>query len=216
MAIITYIIADDHKVFRQGLRYTLNSDSGLQCVGEAENGVELLKLLETVQPDVILLDMKMPEMDGMEATKAIKAQYPEVKIVVLTMYDDENFVLHMLDMGVNGYLIKNADPDEITKAMYAVYETDYYFNDMVSKLMLKSIVKKKGINQRTKENVQLNDKEKEILRLICMEHTNAEIAEKVFLSQRTVEGIRSTLLEKIGVRNTAGLVVYAVKNGIVE
>ncbi len=216
MAIITYIIADDHKVFRQGLRYTLNSDSGLKCVGEAENGVQLLELLETVQPDVILLDMKMPEMDGMEATKIIKAKHPNVKIVVLTMYDDENFVLHMLDMGVNGYLIKNADPDEITKAMYAVYETDYYFNDMVSKLMLKTIVKKKQINQRTKENVQLNDKEKEILRLICMEHTNGEIAEKVFLSQRTVEGIRSTLLEKIGVRNTAGLVVYAVKNGIVE
>lgn len=135
---------------------------------------------------------------------------------MLTMYDDENFVLHMLDVGVNGYLTKNADPEEIIKAIHTVNENDYYFNDMVSKLMLKTIVKKKQIEQRTKENVQLNDKEKEILRLICMEHTNAEIAEKVFLSQRTVEGIRSTLLEKIGVRNTAGLVVYAVKNGIVE
>ncbi len=216
MAIITYIIADDHKVFRQGLNYTLNSDATLKCIGEAENGVQLLQLLESIQPDVILMDMKMPEMDGMEATQAVKARYPAVKIIVLTMYDDENFVLHMLDMGVNGYLTKNADPEEIIKAVHTVNENDYYFNDMVSKLMLKTIVKKKQIEQRTKENVQLNDKEKEILRLICLEHTNAEIAEKVFLSQRTVEGIRSTLLEKIGVRNTAGLVVYAVKNGIVE
>lgn len=216
MSIITYIIADDHKVFRQGLRYTLNSDSMLKCVGEAENGIQLLQLLGSIQPDVVLLDMKMPEMDGMEATKAIKEKYPDTKIIILTMYDDENFVLHMLDMGVNGYLIKNAEPEEIIKAIYTVHENDYYFNDMVSKLMLKTIVKKKQLQQRNKEDVQLNDKEKEILRLICSEHTNAEIAEKVFLSQRTVEGIRSTLLEKIGVRNTAGLVVYAVKNGIAE
>lgn len=216
MAIITYIIADDHKVFRQGLRYALNSDSALKCTGEAENGIQLLQLLGSITPDVVLLDMKMPEMDGMEATKAIKEKHPATKIIVLTMYDDENFVLHMLDMGVNGYLIKNAEPEEIIRAIYTVHENDYYFNDMVSKLMLKTIVKKKQLQQRTKDNVRLNDKEKDILRLICSEHTNAEIAEKVFLSQRTVEGIRSSLLEKIGVRNTAGLVVYAVKNGIAD
>lgn len=216
MAIITYIIADDHKVFRQGLRYALNSDSALKCIGEAENGIQLLQLLGSITPDVVLLDMKMPEMDGMEATKAIKEKHPATKIIVLTMYDDENFVLHMLDMGVNGYLIKNAEPEEIIRAIYTVHENDYYFNDMVSKLMLKTIVKKKQVQQRTKDNIQLNDKEKDILRLICNEHTNAEIAEKVFLSQRTVEGIRSSLLEKIGVRNTAGLVVYAVKNGIAD
>lgn len=216
MAIITYIIADDHKVFRQGLRYALNSDSALKCIGEAENGIQLLQLLGSITPDVVLLDMKMPEMDGMEATKAIKEKHPATKIIVLTMYDDENFVLHMLDMGVNGYLIKNAEPEEIIRAIYTVHENDYYFNDMVSKLMLKTIVKKKQLQQRTKDNIQLNDKEKDILRLICNEHTNAEIAEKVFLSQRTVEGIRSSLLEKIGVRNTAGLVVYAVKNGIAD
>ncbi len=216
MAILTYIIADDHKVFRQGLRYTLNTDPQLKCIGEAENGKQLLQLLSSIQPDVILMDLKMPEMDGMEATKAIRQLYPDVKILVLTMYDDEQFVLHMLDMGVNGYLVKNADPEEIIKALYTVHENDYYFNDMVSRLMLRTIVNKKQVQQRTKENVQLSDKETEILRLICLEHTNAEIAEKVFLSQRTVEGIRSTLLEKIGVRNTAGLVMYAVKKGIVS
>ncbi len=216
MAILTYIIADDHKVFRQGLRYTLNTDPQLKCIGEAENGKQLLQLLASIQPDVILMDLKMPEMDGMEATKAIRQLYPDVKILVLTMYDDEQFVLHMLDMGVNGYLVKNADPEEIIKALYTVHENDYYFNDMVSRLMLRTIVNKKQVQQRTKENVQLSDKETEILRLICLEHTNAEIAEKVFLSQRTVEGIRSTLLEKIGVRNTAGLVMYAVKRGIVS
>ncbi|MBS1771423.1 MAG: response regulator transcription factor [Bacteroidetes bacterium] len=213
---IKYIIADDHKVFRKGILYTLNADANLQCIGEVENGVQLLELLETTTPDVIILDMKMPEMDGMEATKRIREKNADTKIIVLTMYDDENFILHMLDMGVNGYLIKNADPDEIIKAIYAVHETNYYFNDMVSKILLKGLVDKNKVQQRTKNNIQLNDKEKEILRLICKEHTNTEIAAKVFLSQRTVEGIRSALLEKIGVRNTAGLVIYAVKNGIAE
>ena len=216
MATIKYIIADDHIVFRQGIRYTLNADTALECVGEVENGVQLLELLEKVSPDVILLDMKMPEMDGMEATKRIREKNADVKIIVLTMYDDENFVLHMLDMGVNGYLVKNADPDEIIKAIHTVHENNYYFSDLVSKIMLKGLVNKNRVQQRTKENVQLNDKEKEILRLICLEHTNAEIAAKVFLSQRTVEGIRSSLLEKIGVRNMAGLVIYALKNGIAE
>lgn len=213
---ITYVIADDHKVFRQGIRYTLNADEGLLCAGEAENGVQLLELLQSHTPDVILLDMKMPEMDGMEVTRRIRETNKEIRIIVLTMYDDENFVLHMLDMGVNGYLIKDTDPDEIIKAIYAVYENNYYFSDMVSKIMLRSLVAKNRVQQRTKENIQLNDKEKEILRLICREHTNAEIASMVFLSQRTVEGIRSSLLEKIGVRNTAGLVLYAAKNGMAD
>lgn len=213
---ITYIIADDHKVFRQGIRYTLNADESLACIGEADNGLQLLDLLKENIPDVILLDMKMPEMDGMEVTKRIRETNKDIKIIVLTMYDDENFVLHMLDMGVNGYLIKDSDPDEIIKAIYAVCENNYYFSDMVSKIMLRSLVDKNRVQQRTKENIQLNDKEKEILRLICREYTNAEIAAKVFLSQRTVEGIRSALLDKIGVRNTAGLVLYAAKNGIAD
>ncbi len=213
---ITYIIADDHKVFRKGMRFTLDSDKTLNCLAEAENGIQLLELLKTHSPDVILMDIKMPEMDGMEATRRIRAANKDVKIVVLTMYDDESFVMHMLDMGVNGYLVKNADPEEIVKAIHTVHENNYYFNDMVSKLMLKNLVAKDKVRQRNKENVQLSDKEKDILRLICKEHTNAEIAEKLFLSQRTVEGLRSSMLDKIGVRNTAGLVIYAVKHGIAD
>jgi DNA-binding NarL/FixJ family response regulator len=216
MSLIKYIIADDHRIFRQGLRYSLSDDHKLKFVGEAGNGIELLELLKKQKADVILLDLKMPEMDGLEVTKELRKLYPDLRIIVLTMYDDENFIIHMLDMGANSYLVKNTEPEEIKTAMHAVVENEYYFNDLVSKTMLKSIVQQRNVSPRFKPEVQLNDKETEVLKLICAEHTNAEIAAKVFLSPRTVEGIRANLLEKIGVRNTAGLVLYAVKHNLVS
>ncbi len=214
MKSISYVIADDHQIFRQGLKLVLGDDKGLNFLGEAENGIALLKLLETVSPDVILLDLKMPEMDGFEATREIRKQFPEIKILILTMHDEEHFILHMLEAGANGYLLKNANPEEIQQAIRAVYETNHYFNDLVSKAMLKSIVQKNIAKPDFKNTIALTEKEITILRLICRELTSAEIGEKVFLSARTVEGIRAGMMEKVGVRNIAGLVMYAAKNGI--
>lgn len=216
MPAIKYAIADDHKIFRQGLRFALSDESAIECIGEADNGISLLQLLEKEQPDVVLLDLKMPEMDGMQTTQEIRKLYPDMKIIMLTMFDDEHFIIHLMENGANGYLIKNAEPDEIKTAIRSAYETGYYFNDLVSNTMLKSLVKKEKASPRFKQEIKLNERETEVLKLICQEHTAAEIGEKVFLSARTVEGIRANLLEKIGVRNTAGLVLYAVKNGIVE
>ncbi len=215
MAIIKYAIADDHKIFRQGLRFALSDDHKLKLVGEAENGIMLLQVIEKQKPEVVLIDLKMPEMDGVEVTKQIRILYPEIKILILTMFEEEHFIMHLMEIGANGYLLKNAEPEEIKKAIHAVFENDFYFNDLVSNAMLRNIVQKKNIAARFKKEVKLNEKEIEILKLICKELTTAEIAKEVFLSQRRVEGIRSELLEKIGVRNTAGLVLYAVKNGIV-
>lgn len=214
MAIISYIIADDHKIFRQGLKISLIDDHKLKCTGEAGNGIELLELLKGKQPDVILLDLKMPEMDGLETLKQLRELYPELKIIVLTMFDEEHFILHMMEAGANAYLLKNADPREIKTAIHSVYENEYYFNDLVNTTLLRKVVQQKKA-PRFREEIRLNERETEILQLICQEFTAAEIGQKVFLSPRTVEGIRSALLEKIGVRNTAGLVMYAVKNGIV-
>lgn len=215
MAIIQYIIADDHKIFRQGLKMTLADDHKIKCTGEAADGKELLTLLQQAQPDVVLLDLKMPQMDGLEVLKEIRDKYEELKVIVLTMFDDEHFILHMMEAGANGYLLKNAEPAEIKNAIHAACENGYYFNDLVNTVMLKKIVQQNKMPARFKETIKLNEKEIEILKLICQEHTAAEIGKKIFLSTRTVEGLRSVLLEKIGVRNTAGLVMYAVKNGIV-
>ncbi|MEZ5018386.1 MAG: response regulator transcription factor [Flavipsychrobacter sp.] len=215
MPTIKYAIADDHKIFRQGLKIALSDDTQLALAGEAGNGLELLELLKTNDIDVVLLDIKMPEMDGIATTKEIRAQYPDLKIIILTMFDEEHFILHLVQAGANGYLLKNAEPSEIKLALHAAVENGFYFNDLVSNTMLKNVVQKAQTPTIFKQVEPLNEKELNVLRLICEQHTAAEIAEKVFLSPRTVEGIRSALLDKIGVRNTAGLVMYAVKNGIV-
>ena len=214
MSTVRYIIADDHKIFREGLRLVLSDDSQLQFIAEAENGKELLEILKGNEADVILLDLKMPVMDGMAATKEIRSAYPAVKILILTMHDEEHMIIHMLEAGANGYLLKNADPVEIKTAMHAVVENNYYFNDMVSNTMLKNIMTKNIAEPSFKPAIELDDRETKILQLICQECTSAEIGDKIFLSARTVEGIRSGIMEKIGVRNIAGLVMYAVKNGI--
>lgn len=216
MNTISYIIADDHAIFRQGIKFSLNSFHNLSCIGEAGNGEELLNVLKNGLPDVILMDLKMPGIDGVAATKEIKKLYPGIKIIVLTMYDDEQYIIHMLDIGANAYLVKNTEPEEIAKAIQVVFENEYYFSDMVSKTMLKTLVNKKRITPRFSDAITLSERENEILKLICKEYTTAEIANQLFLSQRTIEGIRTAMLEKVGVRNTAGLVLYAVKAGLAE
>lgn len=215
MAIITYLIADDHKIFRQGLRIALADDHQLKCAGEAANGRELLETLESKQADVILLDLKMPEMDGIEALKLLRERHPALKVIVLTMFEEEHFILHTMEAGANGYLLKNAEPQEIKLAIHSVYDNEYYFNDLVNTTLLRKVVQQKKDPPRFKAKIVLNERETQVLQLICQELTATEIGKKVFLSPRTVEGIRAALLEKIGVRNTAGLVMYAVKNGIV-
>ena len=211
---IKYMIVDDHTIFRQGLRLVLNEDPNLQLVAEVSDGLELLGMLKHTKPDIILLDLKMPKMDGIEATKEIKTKFPNIKILILTMHDDEQLILHVLESGANGYLIKNTDADEIKLALYACYENGFYFNDFISGVMLKAIVHRNNNPTQFNNQVVLSDKEQEVLKLICDGHTAIEIGKKIFLSSRTVEGIKATLLEKIGVRNTAGLIIYAVKQGI--
>jgi DNA-binding NarL/FixJ family response regulator len=213
---IKIAIADDYKIFREGLKVSLGQDENMNILFEAENGEDLLKLMEADLPEVILMDLKMPIMDGMEATQIIRKKYPSIKILVVSMYEDDKFIIHLMEIGANGYLLKNAEPDEIRKAIYAVNENGYYFNDLVNKALLKKLVIKNNIKPSFNENVDLTERELEVLKLICEEKTAAEIAKQIFLSPRSVEGIRQRLIEKIGVRNTAGIVMFAVKNQLVD
>lgn len=213
---IKIAIADDYKIFRDGLKVGLSADENLEIILEADNGEDLLQGLEENKPDVILMDLKMPIMDGMEATKEIKKKNIQVKVLIVTMYDDEKFIIHLMENGANGYLLKNAEPEEIRKAIYAVHENGYYFNDLVNKALLKKLVIKQNLKPSFNQDVEFTERELEVLKLICEEKTAAEIAKDIFLSPRSVEGIRQRLIEKVGVRNTAGLVMFAVKNNIVE
>ena len=216
--LIKVAIADDHVLFRKGLITILEMEGEMEVILDADNGKELVEKVAQNQPEVILMDLKMPEMDGMEATKIIKEKYPEIKILILSMYDEEQFIIYCLELGANGYLLKNADPNEVTTAIKTVMAKDFYFNDHISTVMLK------GLNQKSRpkgkpewaNNIQLTKREKEVLELICREFTTPEIGEKLFISHRTVEGHRKNLLEKTGAKNTAGLVVFALKNELVE
>ncbi len=211
---ITVAIADDHNLFRKGIISLLEENPKVKVVYEAGNGAELLHLLNNPDtfPDVVLLDIEMPVMDGMEAQKKIKKLYPEMKVIILTMRDDEQFILYMISEGVNGYLLKDAEPEELEKAIEKVVVNDFYFPDSMAKLLVRNIGRKRPVNHELPE---FTERELEVLELICREHTATEIAEKLSISPRTAEGHRSNLLEKSGSKNIAGLVVFALKNNLV-
>jgi DNA-binding NarL/FixJ family response regulator len=211
---INVIITDDHKLFRKGIIALLEDFDFIGETREASNGAELLELLTKMKtlPDVILLDLRMPVMDGVEAHSKIRKLYPDIKVIILTMEDDEQYILHLISEGVNGYLLKNAEPDEMEKAILKVVENGYYFSENISTLVVKGMVK--GDVSEAIPVPDFNERELQVLELICKEFTATEIAEKLNLSARTVEGYRQKLIEKAGVKNVAGLVIFAVKNNL--
>ncbi len=213
---ITYALADDHQVFRQGLRMILNQYKGLEFICEASDGNELLDHLAETPVDIVLLDLTMKGMDGLETTKMIKDRYPDTKIIILSMRNEEPIVAHVMHLGANGFILKNSDSAMIVKAMSAVMTTGYFFNDVVNVALLKRIKNEKGAESAKKRIQDLTDRELKVLKLICDQKTSAEIADEIYLSVRTVEGIRIGLMEKLGAKNIVGLVSFAYKNGLVE
>lgn len=214
---IDLVITDDHKLFRKGLNSLLSDFEFIGNIYEASNGVELLELLQSVDsmPELILLDLQMPEMDGIQANKEIKKLYPAIKVIILTMEYDAQFILYMLKQGVNGYLMKDADPDELKTAIESVIEKDFYFAEDISQLIYRSLNKKKKKSTGLFA-YKFTPREIQTLELICKEYTAAEIAEEMNLSVRTIEGYRRKLLDKSGAKNIAGLVVFALTNDLVN
>ncbi|GAC1420795.1 MAG: response regulator transcription factor [Flavisolibacter sp.] len=216
MDVIKVAIADDHKIFRKGVILSLKPFTNIKFVQEAENGDELLAGIASSDPDVVLMDLKMPQKDGIETTKLLSKQNPKIHIIVLSMYEDERFVSHMMENGANGYLLKNAEPQEIRKAIMDVYEKGYYLNNFVNRILLKKAHSKQKIVPSLTNEITLTEREKDVLRFICMEFTAQEIAQKMDISARTVEAIKDRLMERFGSKNTAGLVFFAVKNNLVD
>ncbi|MDB5190669.1 MAG: DNA-binding response regulator [Segetibacter sp.] len=216
MGEIKVAIADDHKIFRKGVILSLRHYNNIKFVLEAENGQELLENIVQAAPDVVLMDLRMPVKDGIETTKYISKHYPNISVIVLTMHEDERFVIHLMENGANGYLLKSTDPIEIKKAITDVVSKGYYLNNFVNKILLKRAhAKNKSISSLTTE-LQISEKEKQVLRSICLEYTSHEIGEKMSISPRTVESIKERLMERFGVKNTAGLVFFAVKNNLID
>lgn len=213
---IRLAIADDHALFRRGLVSIFSTAPGIELIYEAGDGQELIEKIAEQQPDVVLLDLQMPRLDGIKTTQHIRQHFPDVKVVILSMHDEDNFVIHLMELGANGYLLKDADPEEVEKAIHTVATEDYYYGPFLTRVMHRKMLDKSRKREplHFDAKVNLTARELEILRLICEGHTTAQIADKVFLSDRTVEGHRNRIMEKIGAKNTAGMVVYAVKNDI--
>ena len=216
MGIIKVAIADDHKIFRKGVILSLRPFTNIKFVQEAENGDDLLNGIAQAEPDVVLMDLRMPVKDGIETTKVLSKLYPNIYIIVLSMYEDERFVYHLMENGANGYLLKNAEPQEIRRAIMDVYEKGYYLNNFVNRVLLKKSHARQKVVPSLNNEITLSEKEKDVLRYICMEFTAHEIAQKMEISPRTVEAIKDRLMERFGSKNTAGLVFFAVKNNLID
>jgi DNA-binding NarL/FixJ family response regulator len=216
---IRIAVADDQQLFRQGLVALINDVDELELVAEAENGRLLLEQLRKLPqlPDLALIDMNMPEMNGVELNDILHNEFPTIKVIVLTVYDQERFISRMVDAGACGYLLKNCDSEELMTAIRAVDKNGFYLNNNTLKAM-RNAAHYRNQNIRNINNIpiEISSREQEVLKLICRELTNAEIAEKLFISSRTVEGHRNNLLAKTGCRNTAGLVIFAIRHGIFD
>ena len=218
MTDINVAIADDHKIFRKGVIISLRHYSHIKFIYEANNGQELLDKIESnrEKPDVILMDIKMPVMDGIVTTKYISEKYPHIFVIILTMHEDENFVIHLMENGACGYLLKSTEPEEIKNAIMDVVKKGCYLNNFVNKILLRRTQNRKKLLPSLAKDTQISDKEKQVLTSICLEFTSAEIGVKMDISARTVESIKERLMERFGCKNTAGLVFFAVKNYLID
>ncbi len=215
---ITVIIADDHVLYRAGVKTALSQKTDIKIIGEADNGMHLINLLKSLPADVILLDIQMPVMDGIDALPEIRKVCPQAKVIMLTMLDDHTMITKLMEIGANSYLSKISDSEIIYEAIKTCHTDEYYFNDLTNKALLTNL-KQRNIqlsSQLLPTDVQLNEKEIMILRLMCEEKNTKEIADMVELSPRTVEALRDKLKVKTGAKSTAGLIMYAVKHKIIE
>jgi DNA-binding NarL/FixJ family response regulator len=207
-------LVDDHNLFREGIKALLLSTKNIEMVLEAVSGKDLLIQLKTTVPDLVLLDLDMEDMNGIEVTKVISQDYPNVKIIILTMHKEERMIAYMMEIGAHGYLLKDTNQAELTEAIEKVYHNGFYFNPRIASAMLKGLKDKSKNEPELGNSFQLTKREIEVLHLIAEELTTTEMAEKMFLSERTIEGYRKNLIMKMGVKNAAGLVLKAIKHGL--
>jgi DNA-binding NarL/FixJ family response regulator len=213
---IKIVLVDDHRIFRHGLKSLLSEVDFIEVIGEASGGSELLELLKKIKPDLVIVDISMKDISGIEVSKQITSLYPEIKIMILSMHTNEEFVINAIKAGVNGYLSKDASRDELLDAIKIIYEGGECYSKLVSDNFLKSYVKKYKAEHNLLENKTLTQRELEILKLAAVGLTNKEIADKLFISNKTVDCHKNNIVQKLKLKNTAEMVLYAVKNKIIE
>lgn len=212
--IIQIIIADDHSIIRDGISALLKGGKQIEVAGTAANGREVIELLRTISADIVIMDINMPHCNGLEATKIITKEFPDVKVIALTMYDQSDSVKTMVEAGAWGYLFKDSTREELIDAIETVFKGRKYFNNKIFELLLMN--SENATEENETEKSILTIREKEVLKLIAAEMTSQQIADKLFLSIKTVNAHRRNLIQKAGVKNTAGLVKYALEQGLIK
>ncbi|MFZ5999823.1 MAG: response regulator [Bacteroidota bacterium] len=207
-------MADDHTLFRKAMVAMVQTFENVGEVKDAENGKELLTLMKYATPDVAIVDLQMPVMDGVETCENILKKFPDVKVIVLTMHDSEKYILHMLELGVHAFLLKNTEPEELERAINKVMEQDFYHNDLVAAVLRKNVLEKRGSQRPVFRQANLSEREKEVLLLICQELTIKEIGQRLSLSENTIRNHRVNIMEKVGSTNAIGLVRFAYDSGL--
>jgi two-component system invasion response regulator UvrY len=210
------VLVDDHILLRKGLCELIRGFDRYDVLFEADNGKDFIKKLSpSLLPAVVIMDISMPEMDGYETTLWLKNNHPEVKVLALSMYDNETSIIRMFKAGAKGYILKDTDPFELKEALNAVITKGFYYSEMVTGSLIHSINNLDEKDNHVKEVVNLNEREVTFLKLCCSEFTYKEIADQMYLSPRTIDGYRDTLFQKLNIKTRVGLVIYAIKNGIV-
>jgi DNA-binding NarL/FixJ family response regulator len=213
--IVKVAIADDHALFRAGVKTALSVKKDVALIAEADNGMHLLNLLKHIEVDVVLLDIQMPIMDGIQTLPEIRKLHPHAKVIILSMHNDHSMISKLMEIGANSYLTKNSDSETIYQAIKTCYEQEFFFNELTNKALLSGLRNKRNDFGVGQQDVNLSEKELTVLKLMCEEKTTKEIADIVDISPRTVEAIRDKLKSKVGAKSMAGLVMYAIKNKII-
>jgi len=213
---IKIVIADDHTIFRQGLRMLLAQEDDMEVVGEAADGIEALELAKKYNPDVILLDIAMPNMDGVKVAGTIKKRFPQIKIIVLTSYSDDQFLFEFLKLGVSGFVLKDSASQELIYSIRKSNEGMVFFDPSVSKKVMEKFTQVSGGKSDFVNYGKLSDREKEVLRLVAEGCATKEVAEKLYISPKTVENHRANIMKKLNIRDRTGLTKYALRLGLID
>jgi two-component system response regulator NreC len=212
---IRVLLAEDHTIVRKGLRSLLDGEAGIEVIGEAEDGREAIEKVQQLRPDVVLMDITMPGLNGLEATRQIKKRFPEVKVVVLTVHANEEYIFQILRAGASGYLVKQAAPTELLSAIQAAYRGESFLSPSISKKVIEEYIQQAEATAEQDSYDQVTNRQREVLQLIAEGHSNREIAELLHISVKTVETHRANLMDKLDIHSTAELTQYAIRKGVI-
>ncbi len=210
------LLAEDHTIVRQGIAALLGTESDIEVVGEASNGLEAIELAKKLGPDVILMDIGMPQLNGLETTREIKRRFPSMKILVLTMYDNEEWIFQILKAGASGYLIKDSAMNDLTSALRAVYQGDSYLSPSISKMVIEEYIRKAEAGEKKGVEGLLSGREREILQLIADGNSIPQISNLLCISKKTVEAHKTHIMEKLNIHDKVGLIKYAIRSGLTK